>query len=124
MFNRTYIRAVLAAVWVAVFLGMWAAFEFYLLPRRAMAAEIDGIERSVGREDWEAAARHSQNLGDIWRKKKLAIQINNGSESVSAFERILEQTRLLISRREDDALDYVGELRSAAAEISAAFPGP
>ncbi|MTI81735.1 MAG: DUF4363 family protein [Firmicutes bacterium] len=121
MFDRMSIRGWLSVAWLVAFVGMWLSLGF-TMPKQLMVSEINKLETAVVNENWEDASLYMDNLDTIWDNNKLLIQLNNGSEELSAFQRMLQQTKVLVKYQDDDVMDHIGELREGADSVAEVFP--
>ncbi|MDW7672954.1 MAG: DUF4363 family protein [Bacillota bacterium] len=124
MFDRTYIRIWIAFIWVLAFITMGLFFEYGVLNKDLLLFNLTNLESNVVNKDWENAATEFVKLENNWRQQRFFIQLNNGTSDVSSFSAKLAQIKTLVYNEKEEALGAIGELKSLAASITEAFPGP
>ncbi|MEW9094286.1 MAG: hypothetical protein AB2417_04305 [Clostridiaceae bacterium] len=123
MFNRKYIRGIVAFVWLIAFIGLWAIF-YKILPENNIEIKFQQIEHSISNDNWYEAKKSMEELKEIYIEKRPIIQMNNATEAFINFDYIFGQLDYAIQQESKTALEYIGALEYIMDYVVKAFSGP
>lgn len=112
MSKKNDMRHAIQIVWLITFIGMWIIFNVRL-PKNVIHVQLDKIEESISKGDWNKARISMNVLQKIYNKNKLLIQANNATEILLTFDHTLGQLDAAIQYEKDSALEYVGGLQAS-----------
>lgn len=123
MFNRKYMRSIVAFVWLIAFIGLWAIF-YKILPKNDIEIKLQQIEHSISNDNWQEAKKGMEELKEIYIEKRSIIQMNNATEAFINFDYIFGQLDYAIQQESKTALEYIGSLKYSIDYVIRAFSGP
>lgn len=123
MGSKNDMRTIIGAVWIISFTIMWFIFSVFL-PESEFKTQLNKVEQNVSKEDWNEAKESMEELKDIYNKNKIIIQANNATEILTTFNYTMGQLDVSIQHEEDDALEYIGGLKSSLGFVMKPFSGP
>ncbi len=123
MLNDTDMRKFIVVLWTIAFLLLWGGF-YLLLPEKALIREIDKMEKSIVKEDWDSAQKQLDDFKKTYYDKKILIQSNNATEAFINFNNNLGQLDYCIRNKEPSALEYLGALKFSLDYSVKGFSGP
>lgn len=123
MFDKKDLRQHIAVVWLLAFSLLWGSLQ-WALPGQEMMIKLNQLEEAVVSKNWSVAKDTMNEIDDMWKRKKLVIQIVNGSDEVVMFTEKLGEARVLVHHEDDSVLATVGNMKQAFADVGRVFPGP
>lgn len=123
MFNRKYIRMIVACIWLIAFISLWAIF-YKILPKNDIEIRLQQIEHSISNDNWDEAKKGMEELREIYIEKRPIIQMNNATEAFINFDYIFGQLDYAVQQESKTALEYIGALKYIIDYVVRAFSGP
>ncbi|MBC2399705.1 DUF4363 family protein [Clostridium tetanomorphum] len=116
-------RFVVGVIWIISFVVMWNIFNV-LLPKNEFKIQLNQIEESVSKKDWNQARKSMVQLKNIYNRNRIFIQANNATEILTTFNYTMGQLDVSIQHEQNAALEYIGGLKSSLNLVMRPFSGP
>ncbi|KAJ49806.1 ribosomal protein S4E [Clostridium tetanomorphum] len=121
--SRNDMRFVVGVIWIISFVVMWNIFNV-LLPKNEFKIQLNQIEESVSKKDWNQARKSMVQLKNIYNRNRIFIQANNATEILTTFNYTMGQLDVSIQHEQNAALEYIGGLKSSLNLVMRPFSGP
>lgn len=83
------------------------------LPTDEISAQLNQIEESIIRKDWEQAKMSMEVLKTIYKSNKVLVQGSNSNEVISTLDYIIAELKTSIDNEQDTALEYIRALKAS-----------
>ena len=112
MKKERIIRPSLVIVLIFSLVFMWIIIGASL-PTDEISVQLNQIEESIIRKDWEQAKISVEVLKTIYNSNKVLVQGSNSNEVISTLDYILAELKNSIDNEQDTALEYIRGLKAS-----------
>ena len=111
MKNERIIRPSMVIVLIFSLVFIWSLIGARL-PTGEINAQLNQIEESIMKDDWNQAKMSMEALKTIYNSNKVLVQGSNSNEVISTLDYILAELKNSIDNEQDTALEYIRGLKA------------
>ena len=110
--NKRMIKPSMVIVLIFSLVFMWSIIGASL-PTGEISTQLNQIEESIMKDDWNQAKMSMEDLKTIYNSNKVLVQGSNSNEVISTLDYILAELKNSIDNEQDTALGYIRGLKAS-----------